>query len=201
VSDVERITAVVLAGGMGRRMGAPKAGVILNGRPLLSHVLDVVVPFADETIVVRSEQAPLPQIEHEDVTVLVDTAPQEGPLRAVATALARIDGGLALLVGCDMPFLNPTLLRHLTDLAGAHEAVVPVVDGKAQPLHAMYRPAVAAQRAAEVLASGDRRLTTILGRLSVRWIERSEWWASDPTGTSFSNINTLEDLRQASDLT
>ncbi|HDT13077.1 MAG TPA: hypothetical protein ENO03_01845, partial [Candidatus Aminicenantes bacterium] len=45
------MTAVVLAGGRGRRMNADKPGLDIGGRTLLEHVLAQVGPLFDEILV------------------------------------------------------------------------------------------------------------------------------------------------------
>ncbi|MCK7483600.1 MAG: NTP transferase domain-containing protein [Candidatus Moduliflexus flocculans] len=47
----EPMTAIVLAGGRGRRMKADKAGLDVGGRTLLEHVLAQIEPYFDEVLV------------------------------------------------------------------------------------------------------------------------------------------------------
>jgi molybdopterin-guanine dinucleotide biosynthesis protein A len=201
MTSTERITGVVLAGGHGVRLGRPKAGVLLQGRPLLEHVLGALVHVAADIIVVRSALLPLPAIHHPGVEVLVDEAADEGPLRALATAFTHVQSGLVAAVGCDMPFINPTLILKLATLMGGHDATVPVVEGRKQPLHAVYRASVAAVAATNALGAANRSVVGFLDRMQVRWVDRPEWETVDPTGQSFFNINTPEDLELAASLT
>lgn len=194
------ITGAVLAGGHGRRMGAPKAGVLLKGRPLLDYVLDAIGPVTHEIIVVRSARLVLPPINQANATVILDETADEGPLRALNTAFNAARTGLVLAVGCDMPFLNPTLISRLAALIDDFDAVVPIVDGRQQPLHAIYRAAPAAAAAASALSTGDRRMGNLLPRLRTRWVERDEWEAVEPTARSFFNVNTPADLLRATSL-
>ncbi|TMI83117.1 MAG: molybdenum cofactor guanylyltransferase, partial [Bacillati bacterium ANGP1] len=43
--------------------------------------------------------------------------------------------------GCDMPFLNPALIRYLGALAEGMDVVIPRHGGEYEPLHAVYTPA------------------------------------------------------------
>ncbi|MBP1661550.1 MAG: 2-C-methyl-D-erythritol 4-phosphate cytidylyltransferase [Candidatus Aminicenantes bacterium] len=45
------MTAIVLAGGRGRRMKADKAGLVVGGKTLLERVLAQIVPYFDEVLV------------------------------------------------------------------------------------------------------------------------------------------------------
>lgn len=200
MTNAQGITGVILAGGHGSRMGSPKANVLLNGRPLLYHVLDAIAPIADEVIVVRSAIYPLPPISQANVEVLVDEAPNEGPLRALATAFRHTQSELVVAVGCDMPFISTMLLSMLSSLIDGYDAVVPIVETRPQPLHAIYRPGTATVAAESALRAGERRVFDLLARLRVREVERPEWIAADPLARSFFNINTLKDLILAASL-
>jgi molybdopterin-guanine dinucleotide biosynthesis protein A len=204
MTTAERITGVVLAGGRGVRLGGPKAGVLLKGRPLLDHVLDAISVATTDLIVVSSALHPLPAIHHPNVHVLIDGLPDQGPLLGLVTAFEHTRDGIAIVVGCDMPFLSAPLLANLASLLGAdgdtRDAVVPVVESRLQPLCAVYRPAPAARAAADALGADDRSMTGLLSRLRVRQVPESGWTALDPTGRSFFNINTPEDLSRAASL-
>src|SRR5438132_11084136 len=52
VTEDERITGVILAGGQGRRMGTIDKGLVpLDGRPMVAHVLDRLRPQVDEILI------------------------------------------------------------------------------------------------------------------------------------------------------
>jgi molybdenum cofactor guanylyltransferase len=191
------LTAVVLAGGQGSRMGGPKAEILLKGKPLLQHVIDSLLPVTDHLIVVGSEAVRLPTIPYPDLAFLTDAAPDEGPLRAAATAFRSINTELTLVVGCDMPFLNAALIAFLAGLATGHDVVVPVVEAREQPLHAVYRTHFASLSAENALTAGERRMRSLLLGRDVRRVERPEWSAFDPLGRSFENLNTPDDLAAA----
>ncbi|HEX6711829.1 MAG TPA: NTP transferase domain-containing protein, partial [Thermoleophilaceae bacterium] len=53
-------TGVVLAGGLGRRMGAPKATAMLVGRPLIAYPLDALGAVTDRVVVVAKRDTELP---------------------------------------------------------------------------------------------------------------------------------------------
>ena len=48
----ERVAAVILAGGQGRRMGGADKGLVeYRGRPLIEWVLEVLTPQVDELVI------------------------------------------------------------------------------------------------------------------------------------------------------
>ena len=118
-----------------------------------------------------------------------DRIPDQGPLRAVASALEASDSELNLVVGCDVPRVELPVVRRMLADAGGADAVIPVTeDGRQQPLFAVYRRSVR-QRMEQALASGARRLSDIYDLCKVRFLEL------DHTGW-FANLNTRADYEQ-----
>jgi molybdopterin-guanine dinucleotide biosynthesis protein A len=99
-----------LAGGQSRRMGQDKAALAIGGQPLLARVvarLQMVTPQV--RVIGAVERAALVP----GVPVVPDLRPGCGPLGGIYTALRTTSAPYVLVVGCDMPFLNAALLRHL----------------------------------------------------------------------------------------
>jgi molybdopterin-guanine dinucleotide biosynthesis protein A len=101
-----------------------------------------------------------------------------------------------------MPFVNVSLLRHLTTLVTGYDAVVPLIPspntGQAEwePLHAVYRqsclPAIEA-----CLSANRRRTVSFLRDVRTRAVLAEEILPFDPDLLSFRNVNTPEDLERA----
>jgi len=64
--------------------------------------------------------------------------PDKGALGGLYTAVHSAAQTYALVIACDMPFVNLALLDHLRDLAPQSDAVVPRLDGEAEPFRAIY---------------------------------------------------------------
>lgn len=184
-----QVSGAVLAGGQSRRMGSDKAALLIQGEPLLLRavrLLRAVTP--DVAVIGPPERAALAP----DVPIHPDGWPNQGPLGGIATALQALAGEAVLVVGCDMPFLNLDVLRHLVALLPGHDAVVVRADGEAHPLHAIYHrrclPAIEAQ-----LRAGNRQVQRLLDQLAVRFVEGAELDRLDPQHLSTFNANTPEE--------
>ena len=190
-------TLLINAGGTSRRMGTPKALLPTpGGEPLIRHIAHRLLPLAGELLVVANDPAVADALSPLPVRWLVDVYPDAGPLGGLATGLAVCDGW-ALCVACDLPFVQPALVRLLISLCSDEwDAVVPRVDGRAQPLHALYHrrclPAVEA-----ALQTGRRRMDTFFPAVRVRWVEEEAMRPHDKELRSFVNVNTPEEWAAA----
>ena len=193
------ISAVILAGGISRRLGRDKAAEPLGDETLLHRVVrraseavgsnDVVIVVANTD---QSERAPA-DIPHR---LVLDALPGSGTLGGIYTGLEAAHNEWALVVACDMPFLSAPLLRYMTGLRDGVDAVVPIIGGRPEPTHALYSrrclPAIS-QR----LQTGQLKAAGFLDLVQVRYVDEDEARRFDPELLSFFNVNRPEDLARA----
>ena len=117
-----------------------------------------------------------------------------------ALGLRAINAPFALAVACDMPFLNPRLLRYMADLTRDYDALVPSIGGIWQPLHTIYAKACLTT-VEDLLARGLLALTDLLTRVRVRALRFATIRRFDPEGLSFLNINEPDDLMRVRAIT
>jgi molybdopterin-guanine dinucleotide biosynthesis protein A len=195
-----RVTGVILAGGMSTRLGRDKAVEPLAGQPLIGRVLSMLSDVTDTSVVVVNDEArgaelPLPK----DVAVTVDAYPDSGSLGGIFTGLQAASADWALVVACDMPFLNPTLLARMLELRSDHDVIAPVLDGRPEPTHALYSKACLPHMEAR-LQQGKLKITGFYENVRVRYITEDEVDLLDPGRLSFFNVNTQDDLDRAKSL-
>ncbi len=174
-------------------MGSDKAALLIQGVPLLRRTVGLVRAItADVTIIGPPErQALVPE-----VPVIPDRWPHQGPLGGIATALQALTGEVVLVVGCDMPFLNPALLRHLITLTPGYDAVVVRADDRAHPLHAVYQRRCLPTLESQLLAD-HLQVQRFLEQLAVRYVEGPELDRLDPQHRSVFNVNTPQEWERA----
>jgi molybdopterin-guanine dinucleotide biosynthesis protein A len=133
-TEQPRIAAVILAGGLGRRMGGVDKGLIeYQGRPLIEWALAALMPQVDQLVI--SANRNLDTYAAYGHRVLPDTLPDfPGPLAGVLAALEAVLADWLLVVPCDTPHLPPDLATQLLD-AAQHQNVPLAVAADATRIH------------------------------------------------------------------
>lgn len=190
-------TGVVLAGGQSRRLGRDKAVEPIGGQPLIRRVIERLQPLSEEIVVVVADQArgdalPLDR-QHR---VVLDRYPDTGSLGGIFSGLEAAQSPWIIAVACDMPFLNISLLRHLMSLRENADAVVPVVDGRPEPTHALYAKSCLPFIAPRLVA-GDLKISGFYDEVRVSYVPDTVVATLDPGYLSFFNVNTPQDLEKA----
>lgn len=190
-------SGVILAGGQSRRLGRDKAIEPIGGQPLVRRVIERIGQVSDEIVVVVADQAraeglPLDQ-EHRVVT---DRYPGTGSLGGIFSGLEAARSGWIIAVACDMPFLNLDLLRRMLSLREQADAVVPVIEGRPEPTHALYSKACLPFIEPRLLAN-DLKISRFFDQVRVEYVSEADVAALDPEFLSFFNVNTPEDLDKA----
>ena len=195
-----KISGIVLAGGMSRRLGRDKAVEPVGGEPLITRVLRRLSQVTDQTVVVvneigRASALPL----NEASTVAVDAYPGKGSLGGIFTGLSASEADWGLVVACDMPFLNVELFRRMLSVRDGSDAVVPVVEGRPEPTHAVYSRACLPYIERRLKAD-DLKISRFFDEVRVRFLAEAEVDSLDPERLSFFNVNTQADLDRALEL-
>lgn len=185
----EQITAVVLAGGMARRMGGVDKGWMeLNGKPLIRHVLDRVVPQAERCLINANRS--LDAYGALGYPVVTDLEGDfQGPLMGIATGLHHATTEWVLFVPCDGPKVPLDLAGRMLGQARAQGADIAVAhDGqRLQPVVALVKRSLLPSLQA-MLAEGERKIDRWYAKHSVAVVDFSD------QADAFINVNRRDDL-------
>jgi len=193
LSRIEGASAVVLAGGQSRRFGRSKAHALLGGTPLIGHVLEPLRRLFDDVTVVANEPAGYACF---DVDVVADILQGAGALGGLLTGLVHSRYDHCFVVACDMPFLNPALIRRILGASRGRDVVVPVRERRPQPLHARYcRRCI--PHIYRSIQKERFRIVDFYPDVVVEEVTEGAWRAVDPDATSFMNVNSPEDFERA----
>lgn len=185
------VSVVILAGGQSRRLGRDKSLLELAGQPLVERVVTRLAPLSDDLVVVADHPARYQSLDM-PVRFVTDQVRGMGSLMGIYSGLGVAHHRQALVVACDMPFLNVALLRYMIPLADGYDVVVPRLDSMLEPLHAIYGK-TCLPHMAQLLERRERRIVAFFGEVQVRYVEDDEIDRFDPEHLSFINVNLPED--------
>ncbi|MFU8819168.1 MAG: NTP transferase domain-containing protein [Desulfurivibrio sp.] len=184
------VTGVVLAGGRSSRFGSNKALALYRGRPLIAHATEVLAGlFARRLLITNTPE----EYAFLDWPMTGDLTPGAGPLAGIQAALEQLETERAFITACDMPRLDPELIRRLCACPGDWDVVLPAPGGRREPLHALYHRRILPEVDA-ALARGEKRITDLLARLRVREMSAAELELNPAAVRPFINVNFTQDL-------
>ena len=191
----DHISAVLLAGGQGSRMGGVDKGLVeLAGRPMAAHALARLAPQVDELLINANQN--LERWRTFGYPVFSDDFGGAGsfcgPLAGLHGALVRARHPLVLSAPCDSPFLPTDLVARLARAlhASAAQLAVATTAGRAHPVFCLCQRALAPQLA-DFLAAGGRKVGAWHSTLQVAAVP------FDDNPAAFRNINTAAELSAA----
>lgn len=183
----------MLAGGASLRMGRDKAGLVLpDGRTWLERQVGVLREAGAAEVVVAAggREADIPGVS----AAVADVVPGAGPLAGLAAVLSAARSRWVVVLAVDLPCVTASWVGALVaEALRSRVGVVPGEPGAWEPLAAAY-PVEAAAVAAEVLASGERRLWRFVEAAVRRGLVVSRPVAPDEREL-LRNANAPEDLR------
>ncbi|MDG2952768.1 molybdenum cofactor guanylyltransferase MobA [Exercitatus varius] len=207
------ISAVILAGGLARRMnGADKGLQKFHGKPLIQHVIERLQPQISDISINANRN--LADYEKFGLPVFCDElADYQGPLSGMLTGLKKAGTDYVLFVPCDCPFLPLNLLEKLKSAVKKNDVFLNLdCEGGCESASNRRQSDVLAAYAcdgeqkhptfclisrqlltalAEYLATGERRMLHFLNRQHAVAVDFSE------QKPAFRNFNSPEDLQSA----
>lgn len=125
------MAAVILAAGLGRRFGGPKADARLHGRTLLAHVADIARKAGlDPVIAVISGSTEV----RAAVVAVVNPRPERGLSSSLQLGIGAVPKGhAALVLLVDQPTLAPESIEAVLRARGARPILAADASGRLAP--------------------------------------------------------------------
>jgi molybdenum cofactor guanylyltransferase len=184
-----KCTGIILAGGKSFRMGFDKGLLEFNGKRLVEYPLDLLGKYCEELIISTNN----PAYAKLGVKVVTDEIIGKGPVSGLYSALKQSNNTWNIVTGCDMPFLNTQLFDELFENLSDNMGIIPVHQGFAEPLCAIYH-----QKMADVFNHAIREellsLYRILRKAPVSFYPVDSLLKKFPL--LFSNFNSETDIIQ-----
>ncbi|MCS5592066.1 MAG: molybdenum cofactor guanylyltransferase MobA [Gammaproteobacteria bacterium] len=186
--DKNNITAVILSGGRSSRMqGEDKGLILLNDKPLINYVVDVVNSKVDRLLISANRNIEAYQQYGEVITD--ELSDFQGPLAGISSALSRAATTYLLTLPCDSPMINKTVVDRLVDTMDRANVDICVADDglRIHPTISLIKTSLKDNLLA-FLDSGERKLGL--------WIEQNNFQKVDFSDQPkvFINLNNPQDF-------
>jgi molybdopterin-guanine dinucleotide biosynthesis protein A len=177
-------------------MGEDKALKSFLGRPLIQHVVDRMMPIADEIIVTTNHPDNYTFL---NLRLVSDLKPGHGALGGLYTALFFARQPVVAVVACDMPFASANLLEaaHRLLVEEGADVVIPRPDEGYEPIHAIYRRSACVPAIKSAIDADQWKVIAWFSQVKVRTLAPEEIKLYDPSGLAFWNLNTPEEFAEA----
>jgi molybdenum cofactor guanylyltransferase len=181
----QHVTAVILTGGRGRRMGGQDKGLLLfNGRPLIEQILTAIEPQTSG-IIINANRNQETYANYGHPVVSDELEDYQGPLAGFSAALKAVSTPLIAVLPCDGPHIPDNLVRRLIEAMNNEHADIAVAhDGeRMQPVYALIQQALLPDLL-DFLNCGERKV--------YRWYAQHKTALADFSDmpSVFHNINT-----------
>jgi len=170
---------------------SPGAARASGGDPVVDELVINCRPDQRDAIATALDGVPLP------VRWAFDDTSDLGPVAGIRNACRVASNEYAVVVACDMPFVDPAFLASLIDDAAGREAAIPRLDDKwFQTTQAVYHANAMETACDRALVRGDRKLLAPLDELD-RVIVDDNTVRDRTSKRTFLNVNTREELATA----
>ena len=185
-----KTVGVVLAGGLSRRFGSPKAFARIGTGYFYERALEALEPFCEEVIVVTREE--LLERFAPGVTTMTDMPEVAGlgPLAGIFSAMEAVDADSYAVLPCDMPYVDYSIMNGIRELH--HGSVTAVLaSGKYHPLVSIWSKELK-KPILDALEHEQLSVMKFLKNHDVTWINGSSLTENEKR--VFTNINMPIDL-------
>lgn len=186
-----KMAGIVLAGGKSSRFGEPKALAIWQGKTFIEHSIEALKEVVTDIVVIS-----YPDITNElshmlNVPVVEDIELYKGngPLAGLLTGMEFASADWYIVAPCDTPNVSKEWAMELIERADeTYEAIVPLVEGRKQPLLALYHYKVK-EKIERLLKEEKRSMQGLLSQCNVQYVTLEE-------ANVFVNVNTKEEFNE-----
>jgi molybdopterin-guanine dinucleotide biosynthesis protein A len=196
-------SALILAGGMGSRLGhREKALININGKTLIALIIERLEKVVDSIIISvrnRAQGELLKAALTREYRFAYDIHSNTGPMSGILSGLSACEDEYCFIAACDMPFINENVVRLLLRRSENYDAAIPRwEDGFLEPLHAVYRCVPMIHETKKAIERGETIILVPVFKMKVNYVQIDDVRKLDPNLRTFININTNDDIEKFS---
>ncbi|MEH7462628.1 molybdenum cofactor guanylyltransferase [Bacillus thuringiensis] len=186
-----KLAGIVLAGGRSSRFGEPKALAIWQGKTFIEHSIEALKEVVTDIVVIShpSITNELSHILNVSVIEDIELYKGNGPLAGLVTGMEFASADWYVVAPCDTPNISKEWAMELIERVDeTYEAIVPLVEGRKQPLLALYHYKVK-EKIERLLKKEKRSMQGLLTQCNVQYVTVEE-------ADVFVNVNTKEEYNE-----
>lgn len=189
---INNISGVILAGGASKRFnGIIKAKIVIDGKTIISRIIETLGDIFDELIIVTN--TPEEFKEYNSCKIIGDQYLNKGPLGGIHSALKVSEKEALFVFAGDMPLLEKEIIIRQIDFYNINkcDVLIPQINKYIEPLHGIYKKTVL--RILEEYLEGDNdfAIREFFKKVNVHYLQ---FEGSEKSRSAFTNINSLSDV-------
>lgn len=184
-----KITGIILAGGKSSRMETDKGLLLLEGIPMIQHVINALKPVVFDIIIVSNNK----EYQQFNYPVFEDLIKEKGPIGGIYTGLSNTNTETNIIVTCDTPFVSSKLFDFLIKKSINQQITIPKFNDKIHYLIGVYAKKCL-PFLKKAIENNELRVGFMLQNINSKVIDLSLKDEFDEK--TFANINTKEELEQ-----
>jgi molybdopterin-guanine dinucleotide biosynthesis protein A len=195
---IRNISGVILAGGASKRFnGKIKAKIIIDGKTIISRIIEIIENIFDEIFIVTN--APDEFKEYNDCKIISDQFLNKGPLGGIHTAMKESERESLFVFAGDMPLLDREIIVRQIDFYSVNKCdiLIPQIEQYIEPLHGIYKNTLLKLLEDYLEGDNDYAMREFFKKTDVRYFKIKE---SEMTRRVFTNINSPSDISTINNL-
>ena len=182
-------TGIILAGGKSSRMGEDKGLVLLNGKPMVQYIIEVLKEVVSDIIIISNNES----YTKFGIPVYADIIKDKGPVGGIYTGLYHSKTELNFCISCDVPMISSDFILWLLKRSGNASITLPMYKDKVHQMIGVYSKQVLSNFK-ESTEKGHLKLSQVNSDMACEIIDIEKEYANFDE-LIFSNINTKNELR------
>lgn len=178
-------TAIILAGGSSSRMGEDKGLMLIDGQPMIQYIINVVKGVVENIIIVSNNN----EYEQFGYPVIEDEIKGKGPLGGIYTGLLHSKTDLNVVLSCDIPYINASILNLLISHSEGVDITIPKKDEVTHQLMGVFNKKCLIPFK-NALDNNELKLITLFEKLNLNVVDASHF-----SKRLFTNLNEKDDIK------
>lgn len=189
---IHNISGVILAGGANKRFdGMTKANIVIDGKTIMSRIIDTIKDIFDEIIIVTN--TPEEFKEYINYKIVSDQILKAGPLGGIHAALKTSSKEALFVFAGDMPLLDKKVIIRQIEFYNSHKCdiLIPRINTYIEPLHAIYNISIIETLEDYMTGNHGYAVREFYKRQNGRYMQLE---GSEEISNVFININSPADI-------